>query len=695
MHTSIYLYWGWYWREVYHYAPLIVAQIVFVYVLDMLVCWSRRDQWILGFGPFPIVLSTNLFLWFKDDWFFLQFLLVSTGVLCKEFITWKRDGRRTHIFNPSAIALAIFSIGLLVTHSTHITWGEEVAVSQGRPPHIYLEIFAVGLVVQALFSVTLVTLAAAGGAVCAEPGVHRHHGPVLFRRFQYPDRGLPRSALAGHRPGNVAAAEARQGRCSVRCMAALVFGSLLRAGLDGRADVLRQAAVRAAAQFAGASLLDRAGAALEARFRQDHLDAAQVNFAHMGVWIALFAVMITTGFVGGRHPGSDPEFWHKACVRKGDARLPDVGAHHDCVLPARLRDRLSHLGVVWTKDVWRRANMAESGKDFARACDLKMPCACPSLVALVKENGPQVFRPAMRAGRRRELLYSGFADLCRPGGAKGPRRSGRTVPAVLCGPMVARLRRLGRMLPRRERVRRPMRRRPRRISKRPAAPGSRPVASPPALFSAGWDRSGWRINASGRRATQCSRRDGEYGVLSGGSVYKRRSLRVSRKRRRNTGAEVYFCPAASTRACAHAIASSATAGSTPSAGLITSSLARCQVGLRLLDVDLLGALGDIRQHADMVGRALPRNRRGPTACACGRRPRSSESPSRAGPAARRGRAGCPCSRSSREVGLRVTSSRTNWRSGVAISSSIRSAMAVTLRRASSARSSTSSIVPCM
>ena len=161
MHTSIYLYWGWYWREVYHYAPLILAQIVFVYVLDMLVCWSRRDKWILGFGPFPIVFSTNLFLWFKDDWFFLQFLLMSTGVLCKEFVTWKRDGRRTHIFNPSAIALAIFSVGLLLTHSTHITWGEEVAVSLGRPPHIYLEIFALGLVVQALFSVTLVTLSAA------------------------------------------------------------------------------------------------------------------------------------------------------------------------------------------------------------------------------------------------------------------------------------------------------------------------------------------------------------------------------------------------------------------------------------------------------------------------------------------------------------------------------------------------------
>src|SRR5689334_19292468 len=161
MHTSIYIYWGWYWREVYHYAPLIAAQIVFVYALDMLVCWSRRDEWILGFGPFPIVLSTNLFLWFRDDWFFLQFLLVSTGVICKEFVTWERNGRRCHIFNPSAIALSVFSLGLLLTHSTHLTWGEEVAVSLGRPPYIYLEIFAVGLVVQALFSVTLVTLSAA------------------------------------------------------------------------------------------------------------------------------------------------------------------------------------------------------------------------------------------------------------------------------------------------------------------------------------------------------------------------------------------------------------------------------------------------------------------------------------------------------------------------------------------------------
>ena len=38
MHLSIYAYWGWYWREVYHHVPLILCQIVFAYTLDMLVC---------------------------------------------------------------------------------------------------------------------------------------------------------------------------------------------------------------------------------------------------------------------------------------------------------------------------------------------------------------------------------------------------------------------------------------------------------------------------------------------------------------------------------------------------------------------------------------------------------------------------------------------------------------------------------
>ena len=61
-HTMIFVYWGWYWMPVRDAFPLIAAQIVFAYAFDMLLTWSRKDSWVLGFGPFPIIYSTNLFL---------------------------------------------------------------------------------------------------------------------------------------------------------------------------------------------------------------------------------------------------------------------------------------------------------------------------------------------------------------------------------------------------------------------------------------------------------------------------------------------------------------------------------------------------------------------------------------------------------------------------------------------------------
>ena len=112
-HTAIFVFWGMYWPPIREAAPLIAAQIVFAYAFDMLLAWSRRDTYTLGFGPFPIIFSTNLFLRFRDDWFYLQFLMVAVGFLAKELITWQKDGRRMHIFNPSSFTLALFSLGLI------------------------------------------------------------------------------------------------------------------------------------------------------------------------------------------------------------------------------------------------------------------------------------------------------------------------------------------------------------------------------------------------------------------------------------------------------------------------------------------------------------------------------------------------------------------------------------------------------
>src|SRR4051794_6381973 len=111
--ASVLLYWGWYWREVYASLDLIAAQLLFAYGVDMLITWSQRDAYTLGFAPFPVIFSINLFLWFKPEWFYLQFLMVATGFAAKALIRWEKNGRPAHIFNPSSFPLAVFSLALI------------------------------------------------------------------------------------------------------------------------------------------------------------------------------------------------------------------------------------------------------------------------------------------------------------------------------------------------------------------------------------------------------------------------------------------------------------------------------------------------------------------------------------------------------------------------------------------------------
>ena len=154
---SVYAYWGYYWRPVYEHAWLIVGQIVFAYAFDILLAWSRRQKYTLGFGPFPIIFSINLFLWFRDDWFYMQFLMIALGFMGKEYVRWNREGRNVHIFNPSAFALGLFSLVLILTNTTHLTWGQEIASTLTLAPNIYTFLFLIGLIVMYFFSITLVT----------------------------------------------------------------------------------------------------------------------------------------------------------------------------------------------------------------------------------------------------------------------------------------------------------------------------------------------------------------------------------------------------------------------------------------------------------------------------------------------------------------------------------------------------------
>jgi TPR repeat protein len=396
MHSSIYAYWGWYWREVYHHIPLIVAQLLFVYALDMLVCWSRRDKWILGFGPFPIVLSTNLFLWFRDDWLILQFALVATGVLCKEFIKWERDGRRTHMFNPSAIALFIFSIGLLVTQNSTLTWGEEIATTLRRPPHIHVEIFVIGLIVQGLFSVTLVTLASAAALYVLNLAYTNYTGV-----YHFIDSNIPVAVFLGlHLLVTDPATSPR------RTTGKTIFGALYGICVFANYGLLE---ALGAPRFYDKLLcvpllnltvraLDRFSAALETRPWWPKVAGswgpAKLNYAHMTIWIALFAVMFTTGFVEKPHPGEKMAFWQQACSEKKFNACKtwehtlgvtcSEGSASSCLVLARLTSE----GTLLPR------NLQKTGEGLSRACDLGMPEACTLLVDFVSAGGQSTFQNA-------------------------------------------------------------------------------------------------------------------------------------------------------------------------------------------------------------------------------------------------------------------------------------------------------------
>src|SRR5439155_7612377 len=131
------------------------------YAFESLLSWSRREKWTLGFGAFPIIFSTNIFLWFKDDWFYLQFVMIAVGFLAKEFIRWNREGKLTHIFNPSAFSLSLFSFVLVVTRNSDLTLGNSIAGTLFMPPKIYIFLFMLGLIAMYFFSTTLVAASAA------------------------------------------------------------------------------------------------------------------------------------------------------------------------------------------------------------------------------------------------------------------------------------------------------------------------------------------------------------------------------------------------------------------------------------------------------------------------------------------------------------------------------------------------------
>ena len=354
---AVFAYWGWYWRPVYDMAVLIAAQIAFAYAFSMLLTWSRSVPYRLGFGPFPIIFSINLFLWFRDDWFYLQFLMIAIGFLGKELIRWNRDGRRTHIFNPSAFALGLFSLVLIATGSTDLTWGQEIASTLTLAPRIYLYLFLVGLVVMYFFSITLIASAAAAVLFGLSAAYSAWSGVPYFV-----DSEIPAAVFLGlHLLVTDPSTSTRTP------LGKLIFGALYGVGVFALYAILTSAGTPTfydkllCVPLLNLSVrgIDHVVARIGRVPGPAGWSARRLNLAHMAVWVGFFAVMTAAGR-------------RNACTRLLQIERSYCGDNSAWACNELGRHYVGGTFVDVDSDLGRGY--------FARACELRYQAGCVNLL---------------------------------------------------------------------------------------------------------------------------------------------------------------------------------------------------------------------------------------------------------------------------------------------------------------------------
>lgn len=160
--SSIYFFVGQYYSGVAQWAPFIVYQLIGAFVFDFLLSVFRHNRYKLGFSIFPIVLSINLFMWFKPEYFAGQMAMVFGAILAKAYVVRTVEGRSLqHIFNPSALPMAVTALVVVILfRGEHLLNTNNVVTSYLVPPHFQLFVFSVGLLSHLASGISFISLGA-------------------------------------------------------------------------------------------------------------------------------------------------------------------------------------------------------------------------------------------------------------------------------------------------------------------------------------------------------------------------------------------------------------------------------------------------------------------------------------------------------------------------------------------------------
>jgi len=304
------------WSTFIHQLPLIFAQIIFAYIVEFLAQYSIKDKVQLGFGPLPIVISINLFIWFKDEYFYLQFIMVALGILVKYLFTWHRWGRKRHIFNPSAVSLCAFSLILLFTGTTEsLTHASDVS-QKLYSDNAYLLLFLTGLVVQYFFSITLMTLFS-GGVIFLL-------GFLYFKAtgiYWFIDTNIPPAVFLGIHlliTDPKTSPKTRLGQSIFGALYGtsvfLFYGLLDNYGAPTFYDKILFVPILNLLAPAIDDLSTWVHLKIEPLIKPNEITKLfSKNLFHMASWGLLFGALLFSGYFSPHHPGRKLDLWTSAC----------------------------------------------------------------------------------------------------------------------------------------------------------------------------------------------------------------------------------------------------------------------------------------------------------------------------------------------------------------------------------------------
>lgn len=438
--AGVYFWWSTHWAPVRGYVWLLLIQVAFAYLCEMVFAWLRGRTWRAGFGPFPITFSINLFLWFKDPHFGWQLVLVALCYAGKELIRWERDGQTRHVFNPSSFGLAVMSAALLLTGTSGATYAREIAITQEETRLMWEALFVLGLIVQIQFPVVLVTMSSAVTCWLLGVGWHAATGTYMFATTDIPAAVFLGMLLLVTDPAT--SPRSRTGKvlygAAYGAMVFALFPLLEDWGSYGYFDKLLPVPILNLLVRRFDAVGDRWGERLQARWDALRGEAASfvtaertANHAHVGAWVAFFGVLFVGDAFGAQHPGRDIALWQKACADARPRACRTLVELLSSGCQAGEAKACHNLGAELAE---RETTAGGHGPEhfFALACEGGLEVSCQAVAALKGNPGPTLTagdHPLAVACR------GGDAQACHNLGAA--HQSGLGVPVDLDAAMAA------------------------------------------------------------------------------------------------------------------------------------------------------------------------------------------------------------------------------------------------------------------